>query len=365
MAIVVESNKVLKMLHESYMRCTKEAVTTCLTKDMIDFVMQGKNCLTYRYIMFTAIAAKAVNPDIDILSLQASDTSSGAYDARSLCKETIFQFQKLMLGNIIDGSNNDPLVNKPARFPRLQKTNPVAGGDPAHALEMLCTGLPRIVSSDDAKECIDYIISMLLEKKRLRAEEKNIIEDAVKDRTVFDAYLFLSSLLDQGFGGAALVLVTAALYHIKYADASFKIIAHPVNQAGSSKRQFSDLDLLKENVPYLGTELKDKPFRADDVERAADTALKVKAKSLLFVAGRQSSLEAPASYFNEARQGFADKGILVGITTIDDLLDTTFTEYVDSERISHIYDVVRETAEEIGALEAQTWIYKKLAEKQA
>lgn len=352
------------MLHESYKRNAKTPTNTCPAKEMIDFIMEGRHCLTYRYIMFTALAAKAVNAGVDILSMQANDSSPGAYDARTLCKETIFPFQKMMLGNIIDGSNNDPLVNKPARTPRLLKTNPVAGGDPKKALGLLCDCLPTIRTSADALQCVDYMVSMLLCKKKTLDRQKKTIEDAAKGSSAFEAYMFLSDLLNQGFGGAALVLVTAALYQIKYYGKEFRISVHPVNQSGASRRQFSDLDLFKDEKPYLGTELKDKPFTADDVERAAETARKVHVKSLLFVAGRQASLEAPPSYFNEARKKFAKEGIIVGITTIDDLMDITLTEYAGSDIVVSAYNTVRETAEDIGALEAQTWIYKKLADKE-
>ena len=127
MAIDIDKSAATKILNQSFLACAKDPVDTCCIQETIDFVMRGKNCLTYRYIMFTALLAKATEPKIDILSLQAGDRSDGAYDARSLAKDVVFRFQKSMLGNILDGSNNDPLVNKPARFERLRKENPVAG----------------------------------------------------------------------------------------------------------------------------------------------------------------------------------------------------------------------------------------------
>ena len=69
--------------------------------------------------MFTALLAKAVDSSVDILSLQAGDGSEGAYDARSLASKVVYRFQASLLGNVLDGSNNDPLVNKPGRFLRL------------------------------------------------------------------------------------------------------------------------------------------------------------------------------------------------------------------------------------------------------
>ena len=111
MAIDIDKSLAMKLLHESYKACSSAPTVNCPIKDTIDFVMNGKSCLTYRYIMFTALLAKTVDSHIDILSLQAGDTSIGAYDARSLASKVVYPFQKSMLGNVLDGANNDPLVN--------------------------------------------------------------------------------------------------------------------------------------------------------------------------------------------------------------------------------------------------------------
>ncbi len=94
MTIEIDKTEATKILNESYKNCLKISTTDCLIKDTIDFVLNGKNCLTYRYIMISAILAKSINTNIDILSLQAGDKTTGAYDARSLASKVIFPFQK-------------------------------------------------------------------------------------------------------------------------------------------------------------------------------------------------------------------------------------------------------------------------------
>ena len=69
----IDRSAATKLLNESLNRCSNKPVSSCLIKDTIDFVLAGNYCLTYRYIMFTALVAKAVNPAIDVLSLQAQD----------------------------------------------------------------------------------------------------------------------------------------------------------------------------------------------------------------------------------------------------------------------------------------------------
>ena len=364
MAVDVDKALAVKLLHASYVACSAAPVATCPIQETVDFVMRGRNCLTYRYIMFTALLAKAVDPAVDILSLQARDQSAGAYDARSLAKDVVFQFQKTMLGNILDGSNNDPLVNKPGRFERLRKDNPVAGGEPAKALALLCENLPKIQTAQDARQCVDYIVSLLLAEKKSRMEQRKAFDEAARNMGVFSVHRFISELLDQGFGGAALVIVTAAVYHLWFPGAEYRIVAHPVNQSGTSKRQFSDLDLFRDNVPFMGTELKDKPFTASDVDHAAETAFQAGASGLLFVAGRQSNFASqPPTYFTKAREKYADKGMYVGVTSIDSLVDIVFASKVDMDS-AQVLDIICKTAETMGALEAQMWVYEYMAKQE-
>ena len=362
MAIDIDKTAATKLLHASCLACSKEPVEECPISKTVDFVMGGKNCLTYRYIMFTALLAKAVDPAIDILSLQAGDDSAGAYDARSLASKVVYPFQKSMLGNILDGSHNDPLVNKPGRFMRLRKSNPAAGGDPRRALVALCDDLPKVSTKADARKCVDYIVTKLLKAKAARDAQLTMFDDVARDMSVFKARKFMSNLLDQGFGGAALVLVATALYRVQFDGDEFRVEAHPVNQSGSSKRQFSDLDLFRNGAPFMGTELKDKPFTSSDVDHAAETAYAAGAKSLLFVAGRQSSFASqPPTYFAKAREKYAGLGMYVGVTSIDALMDTVFASHMDMDSAA-LFEVIRDTAEGIGALEAQMWVYKNMAD---
>lgn len=360
MAVDIDRSSAIKILNTSYILCLKKPVTTCCIKDTIDFVMGAKNCLTYRYIMITALLAKTVNSSVDILSLQAGDNSPGAYDARSLASKVVYQFQKTMLGNILDGANSDPLVNKPGRFMRLNKSNPAAGGDPEKALKLLCDELPKVQTSDAALQCVHYIISVLIAEKNLRDSRQKKYTEITRNMNLFEVHDFLDQLLDQGFGGAALVLVATALYQLQFREDGYRVSAHPVNQSGASGRQFSDVDVFKDNHPYLGTELKDKPFTAADVDHAAETAFRAGAQALLFVAGRQSGFASqPPTYFSDAQKKYRSKGMYVGVTSIDSMMDIVFASNMNLNA-AHLLEAVSDTAEEIGALEAQMWIYKHM-----
>ena len=361
MAIDIDKTIATKVLNSSYLDCLRTPVKSCSIKTTIDFVMNGKNCLTYRYIMFTALLAKAVDPSVDILSLQAGDSSEGAYDARSLASKVVYKFQSTMLGNVLDGSNNDPLVNKPGRYLRLSPNNAAASGDPQKALQLLCLNLPKVRSCIDARHCVDYIVSLLLAKKASRETKKEHFDKIANNMSVFNVRKFMSDLLDQGFGGAALVLVTTALYNLQFSADEYRIVAHPANQASTSTRQFSDLDVYFEERPFMGTELKDKPFSSTDVDHAAEIAYNAGAASLLFVAGRQSTFASqPPTYFANTREKYAKRGMYVGVASIDVLMDIIFSRHMNAN-VTHLLDMIRDTAEIIGALEAQMWVYEHIA----
>ena len=362
MSVMVDHAAATRLLNDSLIRCAAHPRGTCPIKGTVDLVMGGRKCLTYRYIMLTALVAKATDESVDILSLQAGDESAGAYDARELAKRVVFPFQRDMLGNVLDGSNSDPLVNNPARFPRLTKSNRALGGDTRSALFALCDDLPTIRTSKDALECVEYIVTLLLGAATRRASERALVRSVGERMGVFEVRRFLSELLDQGFGGASLVLVAAVLHSLRFDGPEYSVRLHPVNQSGASSQQFSDLDVLRDGRPFLGTELKDRPFSASDVEHAADVALESGAKSLLFVAGRQSTFASqPPAYFRSVRERCERLGMYVGVSSIDDLIDTTLSRHVDAD-MSSVATFVYDASERIGVIEAQIWVYRRLSD---
>ena len=361
MALKIDNNAATSELIASLGRAKTTPSNTCLIADAIDTVLTGEKCLTYQYILVTALTAKATEPLVDMLSLQVDDPSDGAYAPRSLCKDVVYPFQKTMLDDAMDGANNDPLVNKPARFLRLSRENQ-ARGDGKRALFALCDSLPLVKTQDDARMCLDYIMTRLLRIANEKQRQRDEIANAVKSSSATDLRVFLSDLLDQGFGGDALVLAVSALYRIQYpASEGYTVIPHPVNQPGSSNRQLSDLDLEKNGTPFLGTELKDKPFTVDDVRRAASTASAGNVPGVLFVSGRSGSLnDQTRAYFETVRQEFAKKGVYVGICDVDALMDIVLATHRDVDVAEVLQGVYAQVCENAGTPETQMWVYSRL-----
>ena len=361
MAIDVNKLEAGRVLRESYERVSNKLQDSCKISKTVDATMTGKGCLTYQYILLTALVAKLANPKIDMLSLQVEDTSSGAYAPRTLCSEVIYPFQKQILYNALDGSNSDPLVNKPARYLRLSKSN-AARGDGRNVLDLLCDTLPTLDTIDEVRDTLDYMLSKLLVIAKENQERKESVKSAVQNTNTAALYSFLSDLLDQGFGGAALVLVSYALFLVHFPpENGFKIIPHPVNQAGSSSKQKSDLDIELNGKPFLGIELKDKPFTSDDVARAADTAMSSGLKSLLFVSGRHAGIQSISTYFSDVRKLYAKNGFSVGVIDVDEFLDFVLVTHPEITDVSSILSAVYDCVSEIGGtVETQTWVYSKL-----
>lgn len=355
-----ERGQAFDLMKKSKDRCNKNRVKSCLIKSTIDFVMQSSGCLTYQYIMITAFVAKALNEDVDILSLQDRSDFDGAYDARSLCAKVVYKFQKDHLSNVINGANEDPLVNKPGRYTRLDKDN-AASSSSKKALFLLCDNLPKIQTSEEAISCLDYVISSCLDLKEKREKElKELIDKSECSNNLLRNAL--SNFIDRNFNGKALTLVVAYLYNILLpSEKGYVLGVHHVNQPGRTSKQLGDIDIFKNEMPFMGIEVKDKPFTADDVEKAAKTALKANALTMMFVSGRASGMSAElASEFNEVREKYQKKGLYLGVIPIDNLLDLVLSLHVDSsihlkDAISYFYKTAIENG--FGA-DILSWISK-------
>ena len=357
MTIKVDYNSATNELILSMARVQANPVESCIISNAIDTVFEGSGCITYQYILLTALVAKATEPAIDILTLQVEDPSPGAYAPRPLCKEVVYPFQKTCLEDVIDG------VNKPARWERLTKANK-ARGDGRKALDALCDHLPKVADRETARHCLDYVMTRLVRMAEARRKARADVVESVTASSAAELRTFLSDLLDQGFGGNALVLATSALYRIQFpVEQGYEVIPHPVNQPGSSKRQLSDLDLKLNGDFFIGTELKDKPFDESDVRHAARTAAEGGLKSIVFVSGRSGNLSAQTrAYFNEVRGEFASKGVYVGLVDIDALMDIVLASHHDIDvpaALTAVYDQVMNNA---GTPETQRWVYYRLVE---
>ena len=157
-------------LNEAYEAALITPHPVCRHGEFIDYVIDNTH-LTFKYILFTAVLAKATDSSINPLCLQKKSELPGAYDARTVCHKVIVPFEMETLEKALGGSN-EPFLNKPARFPELDKNNAVRRGNDQELLDALCDNLPTIQTSEDAYECLIYLLRKLIvirEEKKQRA----------------------------------------------------------------------------------------------------------------------------------------------------------------------------------------------------
>ena len=182
-----------------------------------------------------------------------------------------------------------------ARFPELSKTNAVRRGNDQRLLNSLCENLPKINTQDDAYSCLVYLLRKLINK---RDEQKASLIFTVEKNANLPARLmsFMDKVLEQSYEGETLTLMVAGMYHLMYNQPNAVVDVHPVNEAGASSKEISDLDIYIDGELISSNELKDKNYGETDVRHAADKVLRAGGTKMLFVEGPHSH---PTGHFVE------------------------------------------------------------------
>lgn len=309
--------------------------------DCIDIVLSS-NHKTFKYILFTELLAKATDSSIDPLSLQKGDTSPGAYDARSLCHKVIVPFEKTMLNKVLGGSN-EPFLNKPARFPRLDPSNPVRKGNDKELLDMLCTNLPSITTSEIANQELIYFLHKLI-TLREEKERDRIFSIPSRSNSAVKLFEFIMEFLKESLEGETLVLSVAGLYHLLYLDMPNTLVeVHPVNEAGSSSKEVSDLDIYQNGKLKVANELKDKHYTEMDVRHAVDKVIEAGGSQMFFIEGIHSK-NVDYSWIPSLLSEFQKQNFLLDIAYVETFSRTLLGMISDPDANEYIH-YIRDLAE--------------------
>lgn len=280
---------------------------------LIDTVIEGHH-KTYRYILFTAITAKAANPKLNPIVLQKGATTWGTYDARSLCHKVLVPFEREYLNNALGGSN-EPFLNKPARFPVLSPANAVRNGKDRKLLNLLCSTLPEITSGALALASLRYLMEVLLRKAEATPQR---FTGGPLDHSagIIEVRSFLERFLRYNHGGEVLTLTLAAvLNELLKDDPSYRIEVHNLNQSGASSREISDLDLYKDEKIFALFELKDKSFNIADIQHAVGKAIDGGCYSLNFIYGRSATFNRES--VEEYCRSLTEDSFYLNVASID------------------------------------------------
>lgn len=308
----LKENAELKLI-QAYQDAIKKTMTDCHWKEFIDFVIDNTH-LTYKYVLFTELLAKATDQSINQLCLQKKSTLPGSYDARTICHKVIVPFEMETLEKALGGSN-EPFLNKPARFPELNKNNAVRRGNDQDILNKMVDTLPLIKTSNDAYSCLVYLISKLI---KIKEQKKSSMIFSVADCANLPTklYTFIERLIEDSFEGESLTLAVAGIYYLAYRNYKNSVVeVHPVNQSGASGKEVSDLDVYIDNKLVSSNELKDKDYSETDVRHAADKVINAGGNHMLFISGPRAN---PTLNFIEAlEEEYLSRNFLLKIIPYD------------------------------------------------
>jgi hypothetical protein len=248
----------------------------------IKTIIQGKH-LTFRYLLMTALLAKATNPEINALALQSGADISGAYDARSLCHKVLVPIERELLNRALGGSN-EPFLNKPARFPTISPSNAVRAGSDRELLVTLHQVLSAITTAEQAFAGLCVAVNAAIAQQTVRNQ---ILPQRPESA---DAHLKILELIEafvaQSIEGQVAAILTGTVLTLHFAQfTSFAVTVHPANQSGASSREVADIDIKQNGKIFVAVEVKDKPFTDQDLDHAAFKASHYGLTSITFIVG--------------------------------------------------------------------------------
>lgn len=250
--------------------------------------------LTYKYILFTNILAKAVNPNIHYRSMQAGSDLSGAYNARSLGHKIVVEWEKEN-GERLGGSN-EPFLNKPARDPEFALENAARSQSAQKRLYNLLETLEDRTNSGDI-DPINVLRQALYEF--LQLEPQTVDYEDPSDVPYRALEPLVKQYISTSGGGERLAAVTAGVYRTYYSQAGdgWEIDAEHANTADEFSKSAGDVEVFRENTLIRAVEVKDKPTERSDIQHAITKARESELGEYLFVLGSgwQSQSEKQAS----------------------------------------------------------------------
>lgn len=313
-----------------------------LSETFVSKIILGQH-KTFRYILFTALLAKASNESVNPLALQSGADLIGAYDARSLCHSVVVPFEQKYLDGALGGSN-EPYLNKPARFTQISKSNPVRAGKDREIQILMCDELSKISSSGEAYEFLVEAMRLLVSKRNSIIPSIELVVDP-SSRGYIRTVNLINRILEESSQGEMLNLaVSSALRYFFDHDESIEVQVHKANQSGASSREISDLDIYKNDNILALYELKDKRFSVQDILHAVNKARDSSCESLNFIAGRGVpwDLDDVGILCEEL---FAD-GFILNVFSVDDFIFPILDliEDCNIETMSNILDdVIRDS----------------------
>jgi len=310
MSVYIDHFYAQEIILEAYRsNCSKNDFIT----DGITRVLYGTH-KTYKYVLVNGILAKAASNEANPIALQAKAPIDGAFDARSLCHKVLVPFERDFLSNILGGSN-EPFLNKPARFTHLSKDNAVRKGNDQETLYLLIELLSSIESSEDAKDYLACVFTIL----NNQIDEKVSVFEGAYDYTptLVEIYEFSSRFVKVSFEGETSALIVGALETLlhEYLNSDYRVVVHKINQSGASSREIGDIDIYDDDEYLYSIEVKDKIFNEYDLEHAFNKVFTNSGQKAAFVYCIQATFDHETIYSKLTQ--FEERGFFVILQDIE------------------------------------------------
>lgn len=358
MSVDVNKNTAMTILLKAL---TNPAKVNDSIGEAITEILRGSH-KTYKYVLFTALLAKATNEDVDILSIQAKDDSSGAYDARSLCHKVVVPFEREYVPHSL-GDSNEPYLNKPARFERISLSNAVRSGNDKDILSHLVDFLPQIKTKEEAFKYLSSAI-YVLEQISLEYEQKFEIKDIqVPDKNVQAILDYIDRATEKACEGETCPLIVSSLESLCFPKN--KVVSHNVNECGASSKEVGDIDIYSESsstssedgmVLTSAIEVKDKDFSEQDLQHAISKFSSANINHSLFVYGKKANFDSVA--VNQLAARYGRLGTYCAVISIMDYSKLRLYNSPHSLTLSVFIESVFEYAKMINAKE-ETLVWLK------
>ncbi|MCD6241443.1 restriction endonuclease, SacI family [Candidatus Bathyarchaeota archaeon] len=216
-----KASKILDSLWEEVTKIPEEELDTYNYVDDKDLRAKIKELVnsktkSYRYAIITQLLAKKVNPNINCLSIQAQASIEGAFDARSLCREVLVNFERRKLSDALGGSP-DPYVNKPLRHARFSlEKETLRHIKDKRGWNILCQVLNYVEKKNDPKLTEKLLKQALLEarKRYLKIPHKLAVKKPPFKIDIPKLKEILEKFLSKPSGGARCQSVIYALIKV-------------------------------------------------------------------------------------------------------------------------------------------------------
>ena len=237
---------------------------------------------TYHYVLPTQLLAKYTDHNLDCRSLQASFTSEGAFDARTIAHKVIVPFDKLNY-NVLGGSN-ESYVNNPLRYPavtkdfRSQQKNQKDWDKIARILEKV----QQLNNKENTRLFLETTLAVILNN----LADAQVIYPSPSRISLSNTISLIERFSKVRSGGDTIETLVAALFITvgNYFEIFDEIKRAKINASDTSTGMSADIECWHDNQIMLGIEVKDKSLNLTQFESTIETSRANKITEILFIA---------------------------------------------------------------------------------